>query len=316
MEILEVNASEYNRIIPNPYHVFGSAAFNEHNKGKCDRVHYLLFKDSKYRLGLVGGVIDQHFYSPYSAPYGGFSFLSEEIRLNQIDECIEILNNWANQNNISSINLTLPPPFYNESFVAKQTNCLFRNHFRISKIDLNYSFQLDSLDENYIKNIWHNSRKNLNIALRSGLSFIRCKTNEEREQAYEILITNRVSKGFQLSMTWEEVKNTILIIKSDFFIVLNELKEPVASAIVFQVTPIIVQVIYWGNLPEYTDLKPMNFLSYKVFEFYKQHGMMIMDIGPSTTNSIPNNGLCEFKEGIGCDISVKTCFTKEYIIHS
>jgi len=38
--------------------------------------------------------------------------------------------------------------------------------------------------------------------------------------------------------------------------------------------------------------------------------MRYIDIGPSTENSIPNYGLCEFKESIGCDISPKYTFYK------
>ena len=54
----------------------------------------------------------------------------------------------------------------------------------------------------------------------------------------------------------------------------------------------------------------MNFLSFNVFQYYKNQGIAIIDIGPSTENSIPNHGLCEFKESIGCDISIKTEFFK------
>ena len=52
----------------------------------------------------------------------------------------------------------------------------------------------------------------------------------------------------------------------------------------------------------------MNFLAYHVFNFYKKNGIKVIDIGPSTENSIPNHGLCEFKESIGCDISPKHSF--------
>ena len=34
-------------------------------------------------------------------------------------------------------------------------------------------------------------------------------------------------------------------------------------------------------------------------------------IGPSTESSIPNYGLCEFKESIGCEINQKFTFSKE-----
>jgi hypothetical protein len=39
--------------------------FNQLNEDKCEAVYYLLFKDSKYRLGLIGGVRDNVFTSPF-----------------------------------------------------------------------------------------------------------------------------------------------------------------------------------------------------------------------------------------------------------
>ena len=51
------------------------------------------------------------------------------------------------------------------------------------------------------------------------------------------------------------------------------------------------------------NLKSMNYLSYKIFEFYNSKGIEILDIGISTECGIPNYGLCEFKENIGCDAS-------------
>jgi hypothetical protein len=48
----------------------------------------------------------------------------------------------------------------------------------------------------------------------------------------------------------------------------------------------------------------MNFLSYKIFEYYQSTGIPYIDIGHSTVDSVPNNGLCEFKESIGCSLGL------------
>jgi lipid II:glycine glycyltransferase (peptidoglycan interpeptide bridge formation enzyme) len=112
-------------------------------------------------------------------------------------------------------------------------------------------------------------------------------------------------------MSWEQVKSTVRLIKADFFIVYSEKQLPLASAIVFQISKAVVQVIYWGDLQGYSELKPMNFISYKVFEYYKSSGKKVVDIGPSTEHSMPNYGLCEFKEGIGCRIDPKFTMIKK-----
>jgi hypothetical protein len=83
----------------------------------------------------------------------------------------------------------------------------------------------------------------------------------------------------------------------------------VAAAQVFHVAEGVAQVIYWGDLKEYSQLRTMNLLSYRIFEYYyKAKEIKLLDIGPSTENGVPNVGLCDFKESIGCSTSPKFCF--------
>lgn len=310
MEILEVSPEDYANVLPTPYHVFGSVSFCELNRAKCESVHYLLFRDSKYRLGLIGGIRDKVFLSPFSAPFGGFSPLNDDVKIHQIDAALELWGEWAAKKGYRTLKLILPPPVYQESFGAKQANSLYRHEFSLSVFDLNYAFHLDQLDENYAGLIWRNARKNLQNALNNNLGFSHCKTEKEKSLAFDIIRRNREQRGFPLRMNWEQVQETILVIPSDFFLVHTKNREPVAAALVFHVHKEIVQVIYWGDLPDYAGLKTMNFLSFKVFEYYKHAGKRIVDIGPSTENSEPNHGLCEFKESIGCSITPKLSFTK------
>jgi hypothetical protein len=311
MEILEVKESDYNEIISSPYHVFGSAAFNDLNRNKCEKVHYLLFREGKFRLGIIGGIRNQGFFSPFSAPFGGYMYISDDIRLQYIEEAIRILVTWARGKGYLSVIISLPPMLYESTFIAKQVNCLWREGFEISKIDLNYSFNLECFNENYPDIIWYNARKNLKIAINSGLSLFECKTEQEKFLAYDIICRNREGRGFPLRMSWQQVADTIQIISADFFLVFSDHQTAVASAIVFHINEIVVQVIYWGDLQGYSELKLMNFLAFKVFEHYKSIGIKIVDVGPSTENSIPNYGLCEFKESIGCTINHKYTLTKK-----
>lgn len=307
MEILEVSSDEYAEAIKTPYHVYNSAAFNLLNSTKCDAVFHLLFREGKLRLGIVGGLQEQCFYSPFSAPFGGFSFVSEEVRLQYIEEAIRLLKIWAGDKNLESIKITLPPSIYG-SFIAKQINCLWRGNFEVSEVDLNYYFNLETFNGNYPNRIRHNARKNLQVSLKSGLQFVLCTSDDEKKLAYEIINGNRKARGYPLRMTWQQVSGTVRIIRADFFLVYSNEQTPVASAIVFDVGKSIVQVIYWGDLQGYSDIKPVNFIAFKLFEYYKSIGKGIVDVGPSTENSSPNYGLCDFKESIGCEISPKYSF--------
>ena len=308
MEIIEVDAKYYSETFSQPHHVFNAGAFNSVNEYKCERVFYLVFKDSKIRLGIIFGVRNTKLVSPFSAPFGGFESTSEDIRLQQIDAALVALETWVKEKKYDGIRIVAPPFFYLPNFLNKVYNCMYRAGFESNNIELNYQFPTYKFDDNYQNIIWYNAKKNLKRALQANLSFE--KLDKEKGQiAYDVIAQNRTERGFPLRMTWEQVKETTTVIEADFFVVKKE-QVDIGAAIIFYVAKGIVQVIYWGDLPEFSEAKTMNFLSFNVFQYYKNQGIAIIDIGPSTENSIPNHGLCEFKESIGCDISIKTEFFK------
>ena len=309
MEIIEISEQEYAKIFPVPYHVFNVAAFNSLNSYKCAHVWYLLFKDSKPRLGLILGINEDTASSPFSAPFGGFTFIDDHLHQQHLDMALDLLYHFLTAKSIHTLKMALPPLCYDHFFLPKMLNSMKRCDYRASSVELNYVFFTSSFDENYENMIPRNARKNLHIALKQNLQFN--KTSDVKS-AYEIIAINRASRGFPLRMTFEQLEATTKIIKCDAFTVEHE-QTIVASAIVYHVAQDIVQVVYWGDIPDYSSMKTMNFLSYKVFEYYKNTGIRIVDIGPSTENGKPNFGLCEFKESIGCTIELKLVFEKEIL---
>ena len=313
MEIIETTIKDYIFLFPNPYHCFNAVNFNELNKYKCDEIKYLIFKDNKVRLGLILGFKENKLISPFSAPFGGFSFFDDEIQIQKIEEAIVELDKYCKEKEIKTLKVTLPPLFYDQQFIAKCISCFNRNNFHTNYIDLNYSFNTNKFNDKYTTEIlWRNARKNYNIAQKNNFQFKKSENTEDFKTAYDVIKQNRKTRGFPLKMSYEQLVETTSIIKKDSFLLFLENKA-VASAIVFHVATNIVQIIYWGDIPKYSDKKTMNYLSYKVFEYYKNQNIKIVDIGPSTEDGIPNYGLCEFKESIGCDISLKYTFTKDFI---
>ncbi|MDI1318556.1 hypothetical protein [Flavobacterium sp.] len=311
MEILEVSPQIFDATFPKPSHVFNTGKFNELNASRFEVVYYLLFKDSKTRLGIAFGLKDNVLLSPFSAPYGGFENVSSDIKLYQIDAALEALSQWAENKGIVGIRILPPSTFYTPDFSAKMTNCLYRAGFTTQNIELNYYFQTDNFSDSYSQTIWYNAKKNLNKSLSYGLTFEKLAA-ENGSVAHAIIGQNRSERGFPMRLTWEQLETTSVVIPVDYFLV-KDADTPIASAIIYHVAPSIVRVVYWGDLPKYSDFKTMNFLSYNVFKYYKEQGIKTIDIGHSTVDSIPNNGLCEFKEGIGCSIDLLTEYYKSLV---
>ena len=268
MEILEVTPEFYAETFKQPAHIFNSAAFNTVNAYKCQQVFYLVFKDTKVRLGIIFGLRNNKLVSPFSAPFGGFEPVAEDIRLEQIDAALTALKIWAIERKFEGIRIVQPSFFYAPNFLNKTYNCLYRAGFESANIELNYHFETQKLDEQYQKNIWYNANKNLKRALKAGLIFEKLKP-ENAKEAYDIIAQNRLERGFPLRMSWEQVQETLNVINADFFMVKKE-ETAVGAAVVFHVSKDIVQVIYWGDLPQYSEYKTMNFLSFNLFQHYRQ----------------------------------------------
>jgi hypothetical protein len=303
LSIERVNAKTYKDYFLNANHVFNSVAFSELNKEKCIDLHYLFFKDKKVRLGIILGEKEDVLCSPFSAPFGGFCYNKNE-KIEYFEQAVAALKEYGEAER-KKIRISLPPFIYNPTVVSKSVSALLRGGASIDHLDLNYQFEVarfadyESFIDAKAKNKLHNSMK-------SGFEFFQLNTKKEEDvlRAYEVIRKNREARGFPLRMTSQAVLDTVKILPADFFVMTYEGVD-VAAAQIYHVTNEVVQVIYWGDLPEYADLRVMNYFSYKVFEHYYEKGWKIIDIGPSTENGVPNYGLCEFKENIGCTVSTK-----------
>ena len=308
MEILVVDYKTYQEQLK-CFSIFNSVGFSELNKSKVEEVYYLVFRDTKARLGIILGRRGQEVFSPFSAPYGGFVYNDEDCKAKIIDAAIGALDNWMIQKGFYKLSITLPAMHYNPHFLTRVVNGLNNSNYVVDGLDVNHHFEIpNQFEESYTALLQRNARKNLNNALKQGFIFHHLDSGETF-RAHDIIAINRAAKQKPLRLTLEQVLEVSAVTTIDFFVVAHNGID-VASAIVFGINDQMAQVIYWGDNPQYAELRSMNFLTYKVFEFYALKGLKTLEIGISTDNSMPNYGLCEFKESIGCSVSLKYGFSK------
>lgn len=306
MQITETSAEEYKSFFTQYPHVYNTADFSLLNRNKAEKLHFLMFSKHGTRLGLIlGDRGDGYMYSPFSAPFGGFTTKKPQS-FEIIDDAVTALKAYAAEQD-KHIVITLPPPFYDERQLPVFINTLHRKA-KTRFIDVNYHFNIsDFADYNTLME--RNARKNLNKAMKENMTFTHVKDDDTDgiRRAYAVIRANREEHGYPLRMSLEEVIRTTSVIPADFFLLRHD-DNDIAAAQVFHVTDDIYQVIYWGDRREFSHLRPMNFLAYSIFKYYHKQGLRILDIGPSTEEGIPNYGLCNFKESIGCTVSTKFSF--------
>jgi len=273
-------------------HIFNKKEFIELNRHKCSEVHYLDFNGISIVLGEKGGEL----YSPFSAPFGGFSSLQKNPGLELMENACEKLYEWLKEKN-KKCHITLPPPIYNENFVSLSFYALQSRGFSIEYTDLNYSLNLS-------KTLQPNPDfcRNLRVALKKNMIFKKCENDSEI--AYEIINENRKERGYPPHLSFEELQKTGKVCDIECFLLyLDDI--PIAGAIVYLTAPKIAQLILWGDRREYKKFRPMSLFAMRLAEHYKERDFLYFDLGPTSKNGIPNYGLSYFKHKMGCDITLK-----------
>ena len=306
MEIMEVSAQEYRKLDVCYFSAFEKPEFLELNKDKADRLTYLLFRDGKNRFATCGGVTGDRLCFPFSASFAMLNNISLHNKIVCYHDAVATLDAWAREKGLRQILFSLPPMAYDLTGISQFLNALFVNDYVTQAVEVNYEYYLSDYTDDYPLTIDPKARQKLRAALKNDLSF---EKTRDVTAVYEIIRQNRESKGFPLHMSLEQVQATVQVIDADMFLV-RQNQIPVASALIYKLNAKVLRVIYWGNVPGSDMLHPMNYLAYRVFQYYRGQDYELLDIGHSTDNSIPNFGLCDFKQSIGCRCSNKYVMCK------
>ena len=310
MEALIVDGLTYSRLGGNINSVYNTMPFAETNRNKVDEILYIVvYKEDSPRFGCVFGVIGDVWKCPFSAPFGYIEPLKKGQSVWDFEEALCAVESVAKERKCAILSITLPPTFYSEGVINTWYAVMISHGWKCQCADINFAINLQQMDEEYMSKISYNARKNLKKALKLEMSIKECLSIEEKKEAYEIIQRNREYKGYPLRMTEEQVLRTIEVVPAHVYMVSDS--EKLAAALVYDVTSKVSQVIYWGDVPECQGKNAINYLSYELVDIYLKRGMHYLDIGPSTENGVPNYGLCNFKDSIGCERAVKFSFSKE-----
>ena len=312
METIRVSAEEYEKTVLDRRVFFNEPKFTELNKDKADDVLYLVTKKGNSpRFGVIIGKCGGVGRSPFSAPYAYPVTIRNDAGVQDFDDALASIEEYCLREGIRELRFVFPPFLYDEDVLSAWASSMYRAGYRLSNVDINYTLDLCKLNTaEYPQMLGKKARSHLRKAMNSGIDVIRCKNDEDYKEAYDIIVENHTLKDRPTHMTYEQVKNTFKLVYHEAFIArLNG--KPIASMIYYEITKEIVQCIYSGYLLEYSNSGVMNYLSWYAIRFFGDKGYKYIDRAIATEDSMPNYGLCDFKESVGCERSLKFSFRKE-----
>ena len=265
----------------------------ELNRHKIEKIVRLVSSITKPAVGIVAGITNGIIKSPFSAPFGGIHYRNDVTYVSEIDLFFDSLKEYIRDCGLRGIELTLPPDLYHQTINAKTISSMLRQGFTMSMPEISNWVDLRNFNGEFRQK---NSREYYRQAIRNGLTFSVTSDYNEKQEIYELIRLNRQKFGRNIYMTLSDLLETSKLWPVDFFKVQSQSGRIVASAIFYRFRDDISYAVFWGDNEDGRTLRAMDFLASKLWSYYKELGFNFIDLGISTENGAPNEGLLRFKE--------------------
>jgi predicted N-acyltransferase len=238
--------------------------------------------------------------SGYSAPFGGPDFVRESETVTAIMSFLRGVLDAAALQGIKTVRIKAKPSFYSKMEEGVQF-ALLNLGFAVEACELNFHIDLQGVGsgKEYIDRLKPPARRALAHARLEPFTFGRADTDTDWASSYEVLRRNREAKGRALRLSLEY----LLRIRDTFpgkirMFTLDYEDRRCAAALVYRVCHRRDLVVYWGDADHDLPRSPMNLLVYQLVEHAVDERVLSIDVGISSENGTPNQGLIQFKESV------------------
>jgi hypothetical protein len=304
--LVSVTSEVFKECFSTDPHPFVSEGFVELNKCKVDQIVRLIVENGTNTIGLVGGIKNNTLKSPFSAPFGGFHFNTNEGFIDEIMVFLNLLKQYVIDNNLQRVEITLPPDIYHHSVNSKFINAFIRSGYSMATPEITNWIDLSLFDGTFTK---REVMKNYRKALTNQLTIEKVSEVTMMAKALDIIAVNRKLFDRPMYLTITDIIETGKIIPIDFFLIRDNNNSEVGSAIFYRGHSSIIQGTFWADTEAGRLVRSMDFLALNLFNYYKSLGFKYVDLGISSVAGIPNQGLVRFKEIHNCTSSLRFSFS-------
>lgn len=274
-----VTGDEYRALFPHVQTVFDSVDFALLNAGKVQELAFLAGRGMGVIVGRRQG--QDLWRAPFSAPYASVAGIGDAQAFAR-----ELLN-FCN----GHLQMTLPPEYRdNTAFANALEDCGLR------RVD-DFNFHLPAADfQRYMQIISRQRLRYTRKVLSMPFTF---EQTDDISLFYSVLSEHHHGLGYHIAMTEDEIRATTAVVPTDFFVARYQ-GEVAGVAMMDRVSDDVIQMIHWCDALNFRHLRPTTYIAYNIFRHYATDGRTrIIDLGPASTDGIPNTGLVDFKLSLG-----------------
>ncbi len=289
---------------------FNSVAFFKFHKKEAKGFYFQLI-DKETKKSLCAAHFTEKepglFASPFRGTYGGIDTKEHDVTL--LDVFLEDISAKLKKEGAERMQLALAPFAHDQDRSALLFNVLLRHGFAIVKQDINYDLTVDAVP--LIDKMERNNQKRVRKCEREHCIFEHCDSEKEYAAVYDVIKKNRESKGYPVTMSLEDMLEMKKLFPDVWQFFCTKLEgKMIAASVCIRINTNVLYVFYWGDLPEMHAYSPVAFHADNLYRYCQKEKIGILDIGTSTDNCIPNLGLMNFKERLGCKTSLKLVLAK------
>lgn len=240
--------------------------------------------------------------SPLLGTYGGIS-TAANTKLEALFPFYDAVENCLYEHGARKLEVLLAP-FAHDNKVSTDTSYLLMcKGFKITKPDINH--HIDITDKDFTELINYGNLKKLKKCYRDGMKSTQLPPYYLRS-VHEVIRLNRAEKGIAISMNLKEMQEMVNLFPDRIKLFgCFDGKIMIAASICIQISPEVLYIFYWGDLPSHRTHSPIVAIAETIYKYSKENGVKILDAGTSSVGINPNFGLVNFKENLGFQSSLK-----------
>jgi hypothetical protein len=274
---------------------------NYHHEGRFNDHSLEFYKKGKlvgvFPAALIESGDQRQLVSHPGASVGSF-VVPEDLAFADALEMVEQLVDYSKRENLDGIKLTQTPTIYSKRLSHYIDFALQKNGFLYAKREISSILFLEkSIDENLSK-FKSTHRTAVRKAEKSGVVV---KETDDFASFYEILKKNlSIRHDVKPTHSLDELLHLKELFPDKINLFGAYIEEKmVAGVINFIATENVVLAFYISHNEDFQEVRPINLLFYKIFEWAIQKKYNVFDFGIFTVNEEPNMGLARFKENFG-----------------
>lgn len=237
------------------------------------------------------------------SPYAGFE-LSEDITALELSTLTQELKQWALKKSITSISVKQAPDVFHlkSDFL---NNALTSAGFKSSE-EINHHVMLKNWRSGF-------SKMQLRKVAKCEKQRLTFQENDKSSpnQIYDFLAKCRAQQNLKVNVSEIQFQKLLDQFKNEFkvYTVSNYNQQLMACLVNIQVSKEIIYSFLPAFDRQFSSFSPLSFLFHELFDYLSKSDTKIMDLGISSINGHPQEGLIQFKESIGGILTQRKTYT-------